>query len=406
MLLRPSALVAVLLVLWAAIAPPATAGPTTPARAQTAPATLSASASQARWGESVGVDGTGWAPGTTVDLSLLPDTIVLGRAEVAEDGTFGGTVTIPEVQAGTHYQLVATGQGADGFFAFVPVSLTIVGPGAVMSVDAETLGWEETTVVRGELFLPSSTAQVHLMPQNQLLAEAVVRADRGFEVVVRIPSDLASSRDYQLVVTGAAADGQLTFLGTPITIIGPQPAIEVAEVAGPSRTVEVRGLRFRPGTQAVVTLLPGSQRLGEAAVGDDRTFTLQVPLPDEAAAGGVLAVTGEGADHLFAYLVWEIAPLTGGPVVVDPTALGSTILPPRARDDAPRSGPALRLSLSSLLDTLRPVEPRVDAESGEDVVLALLLLVLAVVGSWTLYHGLRSDLGPAVARLVPGRRGR
>ena len=352
------------------------------------------------WGESVGVTGLLWKPGTTVDLSLAPTTQVLATATVGEDGRFSTSVQIPEVPSSTSYQLVATGQGADELFHYLPTAITILGQSATMSVSETTLAWEQTTRVRGDLFQPGSTASIHLLPQNSLLGEATVGADRAFDVEVRIPSDLASSRSYQILVSGGGADGQLALLATPITIIGPQPFMDVVDVtSGGQRMLEITGHRFLRGTTATITLLPGSERLGEAVAGPDDTFTVRVTIPADVAGPDphVVVVTGQGVDRLFAFLAHQITLGTADGSV----AVGGAV-PPPGRPPRPLSestiGRPLRSPLESVLDGLRLEGVAPDDESADELFLALFLLLVTIVGGWVLHHALRSDLGEALER--------
>lgn len=65
-------------------------------------------------GEAVTVSGSGWQPGSQVTLTLLSQPRQLGTAQVAQDGTFSTTVTIPDdVRPGRHTLRIA-GTGEDG----------------------------------------------------------------------------------------------------------------------------------------------------------------------------------------------------------------------------------------------------------------------------------------------------
>lgn len=352
------------------------------------------------WNELVTVVGQRWEPGTSVDLTLMPVTQLLASVPVGPDGTFSAQVQIPEVPSSTEYAVVATGQGIDKLFHYRAAQITILGTPASFTVSESTLAWGQTTRVVGDLFQPGSLAKVHLFPDNIFLAETTVGADRRFELDVQIPSGIASSTEYLLVVTGAQANGQLAFLGHQITVIGERPFMEVTDVSsGGTKTLQITGHRFKRGTTAVVTMLPGSERLGEAVVGPDDTFTIRVTVPPDVAGPDphVVAVTGQGTDGLFAFLGHRIVLGTGDAITV-----GGAV-PPRGLagddgDDGPRVARPLRSPLESVMEDLRLEAVQPDDESADELFLALLLLVLMVVGGWFLHHALRSDLGPALER--------
>lgn len=80
-------------------------------------------------GMDVEFSGSGFLPGTTVDLSLQSALIPLGTTTAASDGTFDVTVTIPAFAPLGDHHLVAAGTGYDGQPFVVTAPVTIVESG-------------------------------------------------------------------------------------------------------------------------------------------------------------------------------------------------------------------------------------------------------------------------------------
>jgi LPXTG-motif cell wall-anchored protein len=82
-------------------------------------------------GETIGVTGEGWAPGTTETISIESTPIVLATAVANSEGDFKASATIPVTETlGTH-EIVATGPSEAN--PAVPLTLT-----AVITVVAST----------------------------------------------------------------------------------------------------------------------------------------------------------------------------------------------------------------------------------------------------------------------------
>jgi hypothetical protein len=360
-------------------------------------ATFSVDVVELHWDETVAVRGERWEPGTTVDISLAPTTQVLATATVGPDGAFAVPVQIPTgVPSSPHYQIVATGQGIDKLFHYVPVTVTIIGLPALMSVSPTELAWEQTTVVRGERFMAGSTAQVHLMPNTIVLAEVEVGTDGRFEAVVQIPTDLPSARDYQILVTGTGGDAQFAYLPQDITIVGDRPSVSVAAVPG-ERALQVDGRRFMRGTSAVLTMLPGFERVGEVTVEGDGSFSTRIAITD--AITGLdphyLVVTGQGADGLFAYLSTEVT--LGAPG--DPIVVGGLVRPPGVRPPkVDRARPKLRSPIDSLRADLRQRPIDAESEGADELLLALILLLFFAAAAWFLHYSLHNDVRAGLHR--------
>jgi hypothetical protein len=80
-------------------------------------------------GEKVTISGSGFAPGSTVVLTVHSTPVNLGTATVAADGTFTATVTLPSnLPAGSHH-LLATGLAPDGSVRYVSKALTVAASG-------------------------------------------------------------------------------------------------------------------------------------------------------------------------------------------------------------------------------------------------------------------------------------
>jgi hypothetical protein len=70
---------------------------------------LQLSTSVATPGETIGVTGEGWAPGTTETISIMSSPVVLGTAVANSAGDFHTTDTIPLDETLGSHEIVATG---------------------------------------------------------------------------------------------------------------------------------------------------------------------------------------------------------------------------------------------------------------------------------------------------------
>ncbi len=95
--------------------------------------TSSASNGKAVAGEEVTISGTGFLPGSTVELVVYSTPVKLGEAVVLADGTFSATVTLPKGLANGTHHLVATGVDADGNVRNLVVEVTVSGGAAQLA---------------------------------------------------------------------------------------------------------------------------------------------------------------------------------------------------------------------------------------------------------------------------------
>jgi hypothetical protein len=266
------------------------------------------------------------------------------------------------------------GVAADGLFGYVEIPLTILGPTPVVSVSDDQLEWEESATIHGERYAPGAQITVSLFPNNTPLAEGTAGSDGSFDIPFSIPTNLFSSRDYQLAVTGQGIDLLFHFDIVNVTIIGDRPIIDVAtDQARRGGTVDVRGELFLKGTEVQFTLLPGFEKLGTAAVGDDGTFATTVTIPTDAFAKDPhqLVVTGQGADGLFAY--------DGAFLAID----GDTASQPGATVSTLAAGdPIAKPNFERFVDRflgVPPTAPRRGESSNLGLVVFLLMLLLLLV---------------------------
>ncbi|MCZ2825655.1 MULTISPECIES: Ig-like domain-containing protein [unclassified Modestobacter] len=84
-------------------------------------------------GEKITLSGTGYLPGSTVELIIYSDPVKLGEVTVLADGTFTATVTVPkDLTDGVHH-LVASGVDANGNVRNLVVEVTVSGGTAVLA---------------------------------------------------------------------------------------------------------------------------------------------------------------------------------------------------------------------------------------------------------------------------------
>jgi hypothetical protein len=84
-------------------------------------------------GTPVTISGTGFLPGSTVELIVYSTPVKLGEAVVLADGTFSATVTLPKSLTDGVHNLVATGVDADGNVRNLVVEVTVSGGTAVLA---------------------------------------------------------------------------------------------------------------------------------------------------------------------------------------------------------------------------------------------------------------------------------
>ncbi|HJR24707.1 MAG TPA: hypothetical protein VJ804_04490 [Acidimicrobiales bacterium] len=175
--------------------------------------TISVSLARLAWGQATQVHGDLWSAGSTVKLHILPDTIPIGEATVAPDGTFDTAVRMPsDLPTSDRYFIVVTGTGADGHFAYVPEPITIIGDRPFIDVSTNRPGRGGSVTVDAHRLEPGSRAVLTLTPGFERLGEETVRADGTFTTTVRIPEDAAGVDPHVLVVTGVGHDGLFAYV--------------------------------------------------------------------------------------------------------------------------------------------------------------------------------------------------
>lgn len=77
-------------------------------------------------GGTIPVKGSGWQPGSKVEIWLHSDPVLLGTVTAAQDGTFSTSYAAPAAAALGAHQIVMTGTAANGQSATVTLALSIV----------------------------------------------------------------------------------------------------------------------------------------------------------------------------------------------------------------------------------------------------------------------------------------
>lgn len=189
---------------------------------------------------------------------------------------------------------------------------------AVASVEDTTLTWDQTTTVRGTGWLPGAAVEVILYAGGHRLATPTVAGDGSFTASVRIPSRIASSTEYRIVVQGPAGDGAYGYQALRVTIAGPEPTFSLSsDELRWDQSLTVTGDRYQPGTEVQISLLPDSIELGRATVdgGDRFSATVRIPSGLRSSASYFIAVTGEGIDRLFHFDNAQVTILGEGPTI-------------------------------------------------------------------------------------------
>ena len=164
----------------------------------------------------------------------------------------------------------------------------------------------------------------------------------------------------------------------------------------PNKAVEMAGQLYRSGIvpTAVLTMLPGFERVGEVVVAADGSFTATVEIT-EAITGPdphYLVVTGQGADGLFAYLATEVN-------LVDVLSVGGLVRPPGVRPPPERpERPQVRSPIDALRRDLRQRPLDNESEGADELWLALILLLFFAATAWFLHYSLHNDVRAGLAR--------
>lgn len=111
---------------------PASAIPSTLPQAD-GPLTSSETDGTAVAGAEITMSGTGFLPGSTVELVVYSTPVKLGEAVVSADGSFSATVTLPEDLASGDHHLVATGVDPDGNVRNLVVEISVTGGAAALA---------------------------------------------------------------------------------------------------------------------------------------------------------------------------------------------------------------------------------------------------------------------------------
>jgi hypothetical protein len=85
-------------------------------------------------GAQVTISGTGFLPGSTVELVVYSTPVKLGTAVVLAEGTFSAAVTVPANLTNGIHHLVATGVDVNGNVRNLVVEVTVSGGTAVLAL--------------------------------------------------------------------------------------------------------------------------------------------------------------------------------------------------------------------------------------------------------------------------------
>ena len=279
-----------------------------PARASTramADAHASLGDSTLSWDQTTSLRGSGWGPGAQVQAVLYPNAVILATTTAGADGSIATSLTAPRVASGNKYVLQVQGVTDAGVFGGTQLPLTIVGPDPTLSISSKQLTWGAHPTVSGARWHPGTSVRLTLSPNTIELGSAPVDGDGSFSFGVTIPTRLTSSTNYQIVATGEGIDSLFHLEYVQVTIVGTRPTVHLStNRTARGSSLQVTGELFFKGTSALITLLPGYEKLGSFPVGDDGTFSATVKIPKE--AGGTdphaILVTGTGTDGLFTYI--------------------------------------------------------------------------------------------------------
>lgn len=343
---------------------------TTPAGADP---TASVADSTLSWDQSTSLHGSGFGAGATVQVVLYPNAVILATTTAGADGSVATTITAPHTASSKNYTLAVQGLTSSGVFGGARVPLTIVGPTPTIAVSSRQLVWGAHPVVSGTRWKPGTTVRISLFGSSGDLGNASVGGDGSFATTVTIPSQLKTADTYQIVVTGEGIDSLFHLENLQVTIQGTRPTIALSSSKVPrGSALTVSGQLFLKGTNVLVTLLPGYEKLGTFPVGDDGTFSARVTIPKRAGGNDphAIVVTGTGTDGLFAYVPATIT--LGGSAPAGTTKANATGID---QNTPPPPGIDLRPAVGGTPGT---VSLR-DHGNGKGISANLLLVVLVVL---------------------------
>lgn len=205
-------------------------------------------------GSTVGIAGSGFDPGSTIDLfvrtsesSQLTD---LGFAQADGGGSFGGvSYSIPEDAAGGTFTIIAQQHNGEKRAEAVG-QVTTASPSVKLGTQVGKAG--DNLTVSGKGFIPGETVNVYF---NSLSTEpiATIKADGGGglgRASIRLPYGAVG--DNSLIFMGEKSQSPVT---TPFLLLSFYPSAAVSEYAAKAdTTLTFSGTSFGPNERVLVYL--------------------------------------------------------------------------------------------------------------------------------------------------------
>ena len=229
---------------------------------------------------SVEVSGEGFEPGGQVEVWLFSEPQLLGVAEVASDGTFSGSFSLPSgVEVGTH-TLQADGKTADGSTRTLNLGIEVV-PDDPSEADGVSLKGPDGTFYE----LEPATAAILVDDNDDGVATASEAdySETNGQISVTTDSELSL-----LIAPSAASEQITTTTQSTASIIFEQGSEVIA-----------RGTGYEPGAKVEVWVASTPRLLGIAEVGEDGNYELRIPVPTDLPVGGhTIQTEGLASDGL------------------------------------------------------------------------------------------------------------
>ncbi|HJW21851.1 MAG TPA: hypothetical protein VJ506_05420 [Candidatus Limnocylindrales bacterium] len=350
-------------------------------------ATIATAVESGPAGLTVDVSGTGFQPGATYGLCLLPPEQVQCGYGGSDLGSFtadaggnvpGGTrIRVPGVLAGS-YRLVATAPGTAAIVA--STAFGVIAPSLALDSQAGPGGLVVT--VTGSGYGPSAAYTLCIVPTGTPQCGGVgivlgdVTADGSGTLPdgtkVTIPGQLPATYDVGVMLKGAALPNLIA--SEPFVEVAPTIAINPASGPG-GTTATVTGAGLAPGATYVVCIAPpAASQCGGSGI-DLTGFTADAggAIPD---GTSVVIPTGDPGDYPVGIVLDRSAPFLLGSVTFSRTA-GTA--PPAIATAGP-TGPAGSPAGTSPGPPASSV-PTVpaSADQGPGAFLPLILVALAIV---------------------------
>ena len=137
-----------------------------------------------------------------------------------------------------------------------------------------------------------------------------------------VSPDLRNSAEHDVAIAGEGVDRDFRFYTVQVSIVGPDPSVEVSGGSRPGADLLVSAQRFQAGSEATITLASASVEISVATVRDDGSFATGVTSESESEVAVPSSDPDSGGPPwglLLAIFRLILLVLAVGPVGIEPT---------------------------------------------------------------------------------------